>query len=160
MTGNPRTFIDEIVGSQVVHATTAPNVVLLRGTFLKPFDDQIRIALISHLGRMYSKTYLHLDPMDEDTLNETIRDWELIRTHLYLIPSEQDLPLLYQELYRGNWLLIFRNKVIGEDFRVHEGYGNPDVMRQLILGSDTQFAIASGPDDSEWIVGWSQEPDN
>lgn len=160
MSRNPRTFIDEIVGSQVVHQTNVPNVVLLRGTFLKRFDDRSRIALISHLGRMYSKTYLHLDPLDEDILNETIECWELKSKHLYLIPNEQDLALLYQELYRGNWLLLFRNQVIGEDFRIPEGYGNPDVMQQLFLGTDVQLAIASGPDDSEWTVGWSRDLDS
>lgn len=156
MTGNSRTSIDQIVESQFVHASNVPNVVLLRGTFLKRFDDPKRIALILHLGRLYSKTYLYLDPLDEEVFKETTGHWQLVNTGLYLIPNDQDVRLLYQQLYRGNWLLLFRNQVIGEDFRIPEGYGNPDVMQQLLLGTDEQFSIASGPDDSEWTVGWSQ----
>lgn len=156
MTRNPRTVIDQIVGSQVVHATNVPNVVLLKGTFLKRFDEPKRIALISHLGRLYSKTYLYLNSLDEDVFKETTGHWQLISAGLFLIPNDQDVPLLYQQLYRGNWLLLFRNQVIGEDFRLPEGFGNPDVMQQLLLGTDEQFSIASGPDDSEWTVGWSQ----
>ncbi len=154
-TRTPRTVIDEIVGLQVVHVTKLPNVVLLSGTFLKRFNDQKKVALISHLGRLYSKTFLHLDPLDEDVFKETTRHWELMSTHLYLIPNEQDLSLLCQGLHRGNWLLLFRNQVIGADFRIPEGYGNPDVMQQLLRESDEQFVIASGPDDTEWTVGWS-----
>lgn len=156
MTRTSRTVIDEIVGSQVVRVTNVPNVVLLKGTFLKRFGEPKRIALISHLGRLYSKTYLYLDSLDEDVFKETAGHWQLISAGLFLIPNDQDVPLLYQQLYRGNWLLLFRNQVIGEDFRLPEGFGNPDVMQQLLLGTDEQFSIASGPDDSEWTVGWSQ----
>jgi len=159
MTPTPRAVIEEIVGSQVVHPTNVPNVVLLSGTFLKRFNDQKKIALIFHLGRLYSKTFLHLDLLDEDVFKETTRHWELMSTHLYLIPDEQDLSLLCQDLYRGNWLLLFRNQVIDADFRIPEGYGSPDVMQQLLRETDEQFAIASGPDDLEWTVGWTAAPD-
>lgn len=159
MTRTPRAVIEEIVGSQVVHPTNVPNVVLLSGTLLKRFNDQKKIALISHLGRLYSKTYLYLDSLDEDVLKEAAVHWKQISTYLYLIPNEQDLPLLYKELYRGNWLLLFRNQVVGENFRVSEGYGKPQVMQQLLAGPDEQFAIASGPDDLEWTVGWTAAPD-
>ncbi len=155
----PRTVIGEIVGSQVVLDTNMPNVVLLRGTLLKRFDEPERIALISQLVRLYSKTYLYLDSLDKDVFKEAAVHWEQISTHLYLIPNEQDLPLLYKELYRGNWLLLFRNQVVGENFRVPEGYGKPQVMQQLLPGPDEQFAIASGPDDLEWTVGWTAAPD-
>lgn len=155
-THTPRAVIEAIVGSQVVHVTNVPNVVLLKGTFLKRFDDPKRIALISHLGRLYSKTYLYLDSLDEDVFKETTGHWQLLSAGLYLIPNDQDVPLLYQQLYRGNWLLLFRNQVVGKDFRIPEGYGNPDVMQQVLRGADEQLAIASGPDDSEWNVGWSR----
>src|SRR5262249_39369278 len=149
MTSNPRTFIDQIVGPRIVHATKSSNIVhLTGGAVLSRFDEQMKIALMSHLRGLYSKTYLHLDPMDEDILNETAGHWELAGPHLYFIPTELDLSLLHQELYRGNWLLLFRNQAISGDFRIPDGYGNPAIMQQLLLGTDEQFAIASGPDDS------------
>lgn len=154
-------FIEEIVGQKYVRQTDHPFAVhIAEGWFQSTIlgrPEPKMLPLLLALQQRYAYTYLWLDPIDDDMVEEFKNRYPVIGESLFQLPTDQRFDVWWDELYRGHWELYFSQQPVKPYVQLFDVEAHIDNFPQLLSRVGAEVVVLAWPDNSEWTVGWRSQ---